>query len=133
MRNKIRLADYVMRYLKDKGVRDIFTVSGGGSIWLCDALELSKINYVCCHHEQAVGYAVEGYARSNKKVGVGLVTTGPGGTNIMSAVSACYVDSVPAVFISGQVYQKQTSAGTGLRQKGVQETNMIESSHCLST
>ena len=126
MRNKIRLADYVMRYLKDKGVRDIFTVSGGGSIWLCDALELSKINYVCCHHEQAVGYAVEGYARSNKKVGVGLVTTGPGGTNIMSAVSACYVDSVPAVFISGQVYQKQTSAGTGLRQKGVQETNMIE-------
>ena len=53
-KNQIRLSDYVMSISITK-VLNIFT--GGGSIWLCDALELSKINYICCHHEQAVGYA----------------------------------------------------------------------------
>ena len=122
----IRLADYVIKYLKRIGVDVVFTVSGGGSIWLCDALSKKTINYICCHHEQAVGYSVEGYSRSKNNVGVGIVTTGPGGTNTISAVSSCWIDSVPAVFISGQVFLNQTIQKSKLRQKGVQEINIID-------
>ena len=122
----IRLADYVIKYLKKKGIEVVFTVSGGGSIWLCDALSKKSIEYICCHHEQAVGYSVEGYSRSKNKVGVGIVTTGPGGTNTISAVSSCWIDSVPAVFISGQVFLNQTIKKSKLRQKGVQEINIVD-------
>ncbi len=122
----IRRADFVIKYLQNRNTKVVFTVSGGGSIWLCDALAKNKLNYVCCHHEQAVGYAVEGYSRSNKSVGVGIVTTGPGGTNTISAVSACWIDSIPAVFISGQVFLNQTIGNTKIRQKGVQEINIVD-------
>ena len=63
----IRVADYVIQFLEDYGVEDIFAVSGGGSIFLCDAVAgAKKLKYYCCHHEQAVAYAAEGYARKEE-------------------------------------------------------------------
>ena len=65
----VRLADYVIQFLEDYGVEDVFTVSGGGSIFLCDAVaRAKKLKYYSCHHEQAVSYASEGYARIKKTV-----------------------------------------------------------------
>ena len=106
----------------------IFTVSGGGSIWLCDALARAKrMKYVCCHHEQAAGYAGEAYARSRNHLGVTLVTSGPGGTNAVSSVAASWLDSVPHLFISGQAFLKHTIKDhPGLRQLGVQEVNIVD-------
>ena len=97
----IRLADFVMEWLKSNGVDTVFTVSGGGSIILCDALDkVEGINYVCCHHEQAVSMAAEGFARASGRIGVGLVTTGPGGTNAITGATCAWIDSVPQLIIS---------------------------------
>ena len=121
------VADYIVEFLESRGVGHVFTVSGGGSIFLCDALARAKrLKYVCCHHEQAAGYAAEAYARING-FGVTLVTRGPGGTNAVSAVAASWLDHIPHLFISGQVFSNQTINGhPGLRQLGVQEINIID-------
>ena len=121
------LSDFVIEYLENIGVEHVFTVSGGGSIFLCDALaRAKKMKYVCCHHEQACGYAAEAYARL-KGLGVTLVTSGPGGTNAVSSVAASWLDHVPHLFISGQAFLKHTILGhPGLRQMGVQEINIID-------
>lgn len=123
----MNVSDYIIQFLEDKGVEHIFTVSGGGSIFLCDALQRAKrMKYVCCHHEQAAGYAAEAYARL-RGLGVCLVTSGPGGTNALSACASSWLDSVPVIFISGQSFYNQTiTHHGGLRQLGVQEINIID-------
>lgn len=123
----MRLADFVMSFLEHQGVRDIFVVTGGGAIFLDDALGLNKnIHYYCCHHEQAVAMAAEAYARVKSDLGVSLVTTGPGGTNTITGVCGSWTDSVPHLIISGQVFLNQTIRNTGVRQLGVQEINIID-------
>ncbi len=123
----VRLADYVMSFLESIGVRDIFTVLGGGSIFLDDALGQSKkIKYYCCHHEQAVAMATEAYARVKGDIGVSLVTSGPGGTNTITGVTGSWIDSVPHLIISGQVYLNQTIEDSGVRQLGIQEINIMD-------
>ena len=122
------VSDYIIEFLEKQGVEHIFTVSGGGSIFLCDALARAKrMKYVCTHHEQAAGYAAEGYARARNGLGVALVTSGPGGTNSVSACAAAWLDGIPVIFISGQAFLKHTISGhPGLRQMGVQEINIVD-------
>ena len=123
----IRLADYVVKFLERKKIDTVFTVSGGGSIFLCDALYNSeKIKYISNHHEQAASFAAESYARAKNGVGCCFVTTGPGGTNTLTGVSSAWIDSVPVIFISGQVFLNQTIQKTQKRQIGVQEINIID-------
>ena len=123
----MKLSDYIIDWLSSKGIEDIFTVSGGGSIVLCDSIARSNsLKYFCCHHEQAVAFAAEGYARASNKIGVALVTTGPGATNAITGVSSSWIDSIPLIFISGQVYSGQTIKKTKLRQLGVQEINIVD-------
>jgi len=122
----MRLSDYVIKFLRQKKINTVFTVSGGGSIFLCDALyKATKLKYVACHHEQAVAYAAESYARAKNKPGAAIVTTGPGGTNTASGVACCWIDSVPVLFISGQVFLNQTIGKSGIRQIGVQEFDIV--------
>ena len=122
----MRVADFVIKFLEEKKISTVFTVSGGGSIFLCDALYKSKrLNYVSCHHEQAVSFATESFSRVNNKPGAAIITTGPGGTNCTTGVACCWIDSVPSIFISGQVYLNQTIKNTGVRQVGVQEFDII--------
>lgn len=122
----IRLSDYVIEFLSNKKIKKVFTVSGGGSIFLCDALYKSKkIDYVSHHHEQAASFAAEGYARSLNTPGCCLVTTGPGGTNALTGASCAWIDSIPIIFISGQVFYNQTIKNTKKRQIGVQEIDIV--------
>ncbi len=123
----MRLADYVIEFFENQGVGHIFTVSGGGAIFLCDALgQARKMKYVACHHEQAAAMATEAYARVRKHIGVTLVTTGPGGTNAVTGVAGSWLDHVPHVVISGQVFLAQTIKNhPGLRTKGVQEIDIV--------
>lgn len=121
------LADYVIEWLAKNDINNIFTVSGGGSIALCDAATKSNsMSYYCCHHEQAAAFAAEGYARTSGKVGASLVTTGPGGTNAITGVSSAWIDSIPLIFISGQVFSNQMIGKSKLRQLGVQEINIVD-------
>lgn len=124
----MRLSDYVIEFFENQGVEHIFTVSGGGSIFLCDALGMAKkMKYVACHHEQAASMATEAYARVRQGLGVTLVTSGPGGTNAVTGVAGSWLDHVPHVTISGQVFLAQTiGKHPGLRTLGVQELNIVD-------
>lgn len=124
----MRACDYIIEFLENQGVDHIFTVSGGGSIFLCDALGMAKkMKYVACHHEQAASMAAEAYARVRRGLGVAMVTTGPGGTNAVTGVAGAWLDHVPHLTISGQVFLAQTiSKHPGLRTLGVQEINIVD-------
>ncbi len=121
----MRLSDYVIKHLEEIGIRHIFMLSGGGMMYLVDALGRSDIEYVCCHHEQAAGIAAVGYALENNGLGVCMVTTGPGGTNALTAAGAAYVDSTPVLFISGQVKTSDFASLRGVRQFGAQENDIV--------
>jgi len=127
----MRLSDYIIQFLRDSyGIDTIFTVSGGGCIFLIDSLGSTPgVQYVATHHEQAASIAAEGYARMNGKLGACVVTSGPGGTNAITGTLCSWLDSIPVIVISGQVNKEMTTNYTGLplRQFGDQEFNIIES------
>ena len=126
----MRVADYIWKFLADKGVCHVFLVTGGGAMHLNDALgREARIKYVCNLHEQACAMAAEGYARQSGMPGVINVTTGPGGTNALTGVMGAWLDSVPMIIISGQI--KRATMITAcpqlkLRQLGDQEYNIVD-------
>ena len=102
----IRVADYIAQFLAahEDTAKTVFLVSGGGNMHIIDGIgKNSSLTYVCNHHEQACAIAAEGYARVSNKIGVAVVTTGPGGTNAITGVMGGWVDSIPMLIISGQV------------------------------
>lgn len=126
----IKLSDYVVKFIEQLGVKHIFMISGGGCMHLVDSVGKSKkIQYVCNQNEQAVSICVEAYAECTNHIGVGIVTTGPGGTNAVTGVAAAYVDSIPCLIISGQVKTSDLAKNYGVRQMGYQEvdiTNIVK-------
>jgi acetolactate synthase-1/2/3 large subunit len=123
----MKLSDYVARHLADNGVRHVFMLTGGGAMHLNDSFGSEKrIQYVCCHHEQACAIAAEGHARTMGQIAVVNVTTGPGGTNAITGVLGQWLDSIPVLYLSGQVRYEMTVASTGLplRQLGDQEADI---------
>ncbi len=126
----MRVADYIWKFLADKGVKHVFLVTGGGAMHLNDALgRETRIKYVCNLHEQACAMAAEGYARMSGMPGVVSVTTGPGGTNALTGVLGAWLDSVPMIVVSGQI--KRATMITAcphhkLRQLGDQEYNIVD-------
>ena len=124
----IKLSDFVAKRLKDfYNIEHVFMVSGGGAMHLNDSFG-KYIPYVCNHHEQACAIAAEGYARVNQKLAVVNVTTGPGGLNCLNGVFGQWTDSVPVLYISGQVKQSTTLASCPtipLRQLGDQEVDIV--------
>ena len=126
----MRVADYIFKFLADQGVRHAFLVTGGGAMFLNDALGREKrIRYICNLHEQACAIAAEGYARVTGQAGVICVTTGPGGTNALTGVAGAWLDSIPMIIISGQVKFSTTVASCPelkLRQLGDQELNIVD-------
>ncbi|MDO8741601.1 MAG: thiamine pyrophosphate-binding protein, partial [Candidatus Roizmanbacteria bacterium] len=122
----IRLSDYVIDFLVKKGITDIFLVSGGGIMFLCDAVgKNKKIKYISNHHEQASATAAEAWARTKNHISACLVTTGPGGTNAITGVAGAWVDSIPMIILSGQVKREVITDYSKYRQVGPQEINII--------
>ena len=121
----ISVADYVFKRVAEQGVKDVFMVSGGGIMYLCDALGRSNLRYWCNYHEQACAIAAEGYARASEGLGVCLVTTGPGSTNALSGIAGAWVDSIPVLVISGQVRTGILADYSYQRQVGPQEINIV--------
>ena len=124
---KIKLADYVINFYSNIGVDKIFVVYGAANGDLIDAFSRNKkTEYVAVLHEQAGGFAAEGYAKvKGKKIpGVAIATSGPGGMNFVTSAGNCYYDSVPAVFITGQVNSQFIKSDEAIRQIGFQEADM---------
>lgn len=122
----IKVSDYVIKRLEETGAEHMFMLPGGGAMHLNDSLGKSeKIQFVCCMHEQACSIAAEAYARVNNKIGLLMVTTGPGGTNALTGVAGAYLESTPMFVVSGQVKRMDMINGQGLRQQGMQELDII--------
>ena len=131
---KQRLADYVADFLVAHGVKDVFSVVGGGAMHLNDALGHNNgLHVTYNHHEQACAIAAEAYARLENKIAAVCVTTGPGGTNALTGVVGGWLDSIPMFIISGQVRYDTTAryalqfTGTPLRAMGDQEYDIVKS------
>ena len=104
MANLMTGAEIVFKALEDQGVKHIFGYPGGAVLPIYDELKNhKKIKHILVRHEQGAGHAAEGYARSSGKPGVMLVTSGPGATNAVTALTDAYMDSIPLVCITGQV------------------------------
>ncbi len=119
----MRVADAIFERL-EREVEAVFYVPGGGACHLVDALGQSNLRAISCLHEQGAGYAAVGYAQQ-RGFGVCLTTSGPGATNAITACLAAWTDSVPVLFISGQVMVKWL-AFPGMRCRGTQEGPTIE-------
>lgn len=121
----IKISDYIIQRL-EKEVKHIFTISGGGCIHLIDSLSKSKIEVVPNLHEQGSGICAEAYSQYTNNIGVALVTTGPGGTNIITPLTSAWLDSIPLLVLVGQVQRKDMSGHKSVRQLGFQEVNFTE-------
>jgi acetolactate synthase-1/2/3 large subunit len=115
-----------MGHLADLGVRQAFMVTGGGAMHLNDAIGAQhRFEVVCTLHEQGAAIAAEAFAKQSGYPALCLVTAGPGGTNAITGVASAWLDSVPMLVISGQVKRQDLVGSTGVRQRGVQEMDIV--------
>ena len=131
-----KVAHIIADFLVSKGVKHMFTVTGGGAMHLNDAFGHNE-NLTCIynHHEQACSIAAEGYARLTGKIAGCCVTSGPGGTNAITGVMGGYLDSIPMFVVSGQVKRETTVWSVpelGLRQLGDQEFPIVDAVSCMT-
>jgi len=123
----MKLSDYVAKFLRDQGIRHVFAVSGGASIHLIHSLaDTPGISYVCPVNEQAGAMAADAYSRVTGTLGAAIATSGPGATNMITGVCCAYYDSIPVIYITGQVATFRNKKNSGIRQLGFQETDTVE-------
>src|SRR5436309_8606762 len=99
----MRAADALCEALKAEGVEHVFGIPGGANLPTYDALYDAELIHIQARHEQGAGHAAEGYAKASGRVGVAFATSGPGATNLVTAIADAMLDSVPTVFVTGQV------------------------------
>jgi acetolactate synthase-1/2/3 large subunit len=118
-------SDWIAETLVAQGVDTVYEVVGGMIANFIDALHRDgRVRIVSCHHEQAAGFSAEGHARMTRVPGVAMATSGPGAINLLTAVGSCHFDSVPAVFVTGQVNRAEQKGDRLIRQLGFQETDI---------
>jgi len=124
--NPLKVSDYLVQFLADRKITHVFEVIGGMVTHLIDSFNQNgRIQVVSMHHEQAAAFAAEGYARASGLLGVSVATSGPGAVNLLTGIGSCYFDSVPALFITGQVNRNELKGSRGVRQLGFQETDIV--------
>lgn len=124
---KRKVSDYILDYLASQGVKDVFLVTGGAIAFVVDAFHGRKdINYVCVQHEQAGAMMAEAYSRTGPGYAAVMVTSGPGATNLITGICCAWFDSIPAIYISGQVNTYEQKGTYKVRQVGFQETEIVE-------
>jgi len=122
----MKASDWIARFLADRGVDVVFELIGGMTTHLVDSIyRHGRIRLVTMHHEQAAALAACGWAQVTGRPGVALATSGPGAVNLLTGVATAYFDSIPAVFLTGQVNSGEISAGSSMRQLGFQETDVV--------
>ena len=117
---------YIAKFLKNKNIDLLFELQGGMITRIIDAVYLEGgIRIVSMRHEQAVSFAVDAFGRIRNRPGVALATSGPGATNLITGIGNCFFDSVPAIFITGQVNLHEQKGEKCTRQLGFQETDIV--------
>lgn len=119
-------AEYLVDYLIQKGVTDIFGYSGGYIVPFMDALHARKeINIHVCYNEQGCSFAANGYARVSGKMGVYFTTSGPGAVNALGGLVDAWFDGIPLMGICGNVPTNEMKGFSGIRQNGFQEMDLV--------
>ncbi len=121
----MKVSDYVIQFLASKKIDKIFSYIGKNA-HLCDSIDKHpELENIFNIHEQGTGFAADGYARVTGKTGVATVTSGPGATNLVTSIADCYFDSVPCLFIVGDVPPDECKGNRDIRAFGFQETDIV--------
>ncbi len=122
----MKISDYIALFLEQNKIRQVYELTGGMITHLLDSIhQRTKIHIISMHHEQAAAFSAEGSSRMTGIPGVALATSGPGAVNLLTGIGSCFFDSVPSVFITGQVNRNEMRADRHVRQIGFQETDIV--------
>ncbi|RAZ49862.1 thiamine pyrophosphate-binding protein [Campylobacter hyointestinalis] len=121
-----KISDYIIEFLLSHGINKTFGYIGGAVAHIYhSATKYCDFEIINCINEQGAGFAAEGYARQSGKTGVAFATSGPGATNLITPIGSCFFDSIPTMFITGQVNTYEYKYDKPLRQVGFQETDIV--------
>jgi acetolactate synthase-1/2/3 large subunit len=123
----MKVSDYIIEFLYERGTREIFGFAGGAIIHLIDSIyKHGMVKYITTYHEQTAAIAAEGYSwGSEGKIGVAMATSGPGATNLITGIADAFFDSIPVLYITGQVNTDEYKYKKKIRQQGFQETDIV--------
>lgn len=122
----MKLSDYVVDFLVSEGITHVFEVCGGALTHFLDSMyDRKDISTVSMHHEMAAAIAAEGYSRISGNIGVAMATSGPGAANLITGIGSCFFDSIPCLFITGQVNTYEFKFSRPVRQIGFQEADIV--------
>lgn len=123
----MKVSDYIVEYLISRGITDVFGYPGGMVTHLMDSFSKysDEIKQHVCFHEQAGAFEACGYAQRSGKLGVAFATSGPGATNLITGICDAWFDSIPVLFITGQVNTNEMKGQLRVRQRGFQETDIV--------
>jgi len=126
LKSDMKLSDYILDYLKKQGVKHAFLVTGGAIINIVNSFDENKnLKFICTTQEQGAAMAAEAYSRITENLGVAMATSGPGATNLITGIGCAYFDSIPVLYITGQVNTNESTWKEGPRQVGFQETDIV--------
>ena len=122
----MKASDFIVHWLADHGITAAFGVTGGVIANVIDSFRVRpEMQFVCTQHEQAAGLAADGYARTTDGFGIAIATSGPGATNLVTAVASSWFDSIPTMSITGNVSTNMERGNRGVRQYGFQEMDIV--------
>ena len=123
----MKVSDYIVEYLINKGITDTFGYPGGMVTHLMESFSKyrDEISAHVVYHEQGASFAACGYAQASGKPGIAYATSGPGATNLITGICNAYFDSIPVIFITGQVNTYESRGQYAVRQRGFQETDIV--------
>lgn len=123
---KVKLSNYVVSFLEKEGVSTIFGYQGGAITHLVDSIDqIRGIEFLSTYHEQGAAFAAESYARVKGDIGVAIATSGPGATNLITGIGSAFFDSIPCLYLTGQVNTYEYKKSEKVRQAGFQETDIV--------
>lgn len=123
----MKVSDYIANYLEQQNVTTIFGYIGGMITHLVDSIQQNpSTHFIQTYHEQTAAIAAEGYAKESGNVGIAVSTSGPGATNMITGIADAFFDSIPVVYITGQVNTYEYKYAIPVRQLGFQETNIVD-------
>ena len=122
----MKLAEIVAQFIERQGIKHVFGVNGGANLHLIHGLvDATQVKFIPTTHECNAGFSADAYARLTG-LGCAMATSGPGATNLVTAIATSYYDSIPVLYITGQVASFRLGARFGVRQYGFQETPIVE-------
>lgn len=120
------VADYIAEFLAERGMTDVFFIDGSACASLIVSVARNtRLQYYCPLHEQAGAFAVDGYYKASGRMSVMIATSGPAGQNLLNGIAASYYDSVPALYITGQINSRFIKPNMLIRQHGFQENDIV--------